>query len=71
MFTKRAGCILLIIFTTVSAFLFQSCRSEKATCEVNRNKKTNYKKKNRNNYGKVYNYKAKPVRKDYVIRNGR
>jgi hypothetical protein len=28
-------------------------------------------KKNKSNYGTRYGYKAKPVRKDYVIRNGR
>ncbi len=71
MITRRAISLLLpllVIFLSVS---FTSCKSEKATCEANRHSKVNKMKKNRSNYSTRYSYKAKPVRKDYVIRNGR
>jgi hypothetical protein len=46
-----------------------SCKSRKAGCEANGQYKTKKMKKNKSSYGTKYSYKAKPVRKPYVIRN--
>lgn len=68
---RQAIYIILSLFVIFAVVSFSSCKSEKATCEANRHSKVNKMKKNRSNYGAKYNYKPKPVRKDYVIRNGR
>jgi len=61
--------ISLVIFFTASTLV--SCKSRKAVCDANRSNKTLKIKKNRNQYKVRYDFKSKPVRKDYVIRNGR
>jgi hypothetical protein len=46
-----------------------SCKSRKAVCDANSQYKSQKIKKNRSNYNVKYGFKAKPVRKSYVIRN--
>ncbi len=48
-----------------------SCKSRMTLCNTNNQQKMVKIKKNRNNYNLRYNFKSKPVRKDYVIRNSR
>ena len=56
---------------TMFFFLFSgsSCKSRKAGCDANGQYKTKKMKKNKSGYGSRYGYKAKPVRKPYVIKN--
>jgi hypothetical protein len=60
----------LIVFITVIA-ISTSCKSRKSACVTNGPYKTQKMKKNKNKYGSRYGYKAKPVRKTYVIKNKR
>ncbi len=62
--------LLPIVFFTITPFL-SSCKSRKSICDANRVYQPKKLKKNKSNYGSKYNYKGKPVRKDYVLRNGR
>jgi hypothetical protein len=59
--------ILMISFSVAGS----SCKSRKASCEVNGTYKSKKMKKNKSSYGKRYGYKSKSVRKAYVIKNGR
>jgi len=68
---KKIIPVLLMLAVISIAGTFTSCKSEKATCEVNKQSKLKKMKKNRSNYGVRYEYKSKAVRKNYVIRNSR
>ncbi len=68
---KKIIPVLLLITAIPISGILTSCKSEKATCEVNKQSKLNKMKKNRSNYGVRYEYKSKAVRKNYVIRNSR
>lgn len=59
----------LIMFCLV--FTSYSCKSRKAGCDANGQNKVKKMKKNKSGYGTRYDYKAKPIRKHYVIRNSR
>jgi hypothetical protein len=63
--------LLLLLIVGMVPVLSYSCKSRESLCySVSYNKKYHH-KKNRSSYNKRYSYKAKPVRKDYVIKNGR
>ena len=61
--------LCMVIFTLV--FTGTSCKSRKAVCDANRQNKNLKMKKNKSGYGIKYGFKSKPVKKSYVIRNGR
>jgi hypothetical protein len=60
--------ILSFLFLGLGA-INTSCKSRKAVCDANSQYKSKKIKKNRSNYNVKYGFKAKPVRKTYVIRN--
>lgn len=57
----------LVFFTLV--FTTASCKSRKSICDANGQYNVKKHKKNKSGYGTRYDYKSKPVRKSYVIRN--
>jgi len=61
---------IILLFFIILVF-DASCKSGKAVCQSNRSYKPAKVKKNRSNYGVLYEFKSKPVKKDYVIRNVR
>jgi hypothetical protein len=66
---KRIISLVLSLLIFSLAFTGTSCKSRKAGCEANGQYQTKKHKKNKSRYGIKYNYKAKPVKKPYVIRN--
>jgi len=66
---KRVITIGLSAIILCIGFTESSCKSRKAGCDANGQFKTRKMKKNRSNYGVKYDYKSRPVRKNYVIRN--
>jgi hypothetical protein len=68
---KRIISIGLSLIIFCLAFTSSSCKSRKAGCDANGQYKTKKMKKNRSSYGTRYDYKNKPVKKSYVIRNSR
>ncbi len=61
--------LCLVIFLMFSTLV--SCKSRKALCEANRPDKVLKMKKNKSSYNTKFSFKTRPVRKAYVIRNGR
>lgn len=61
--------MILVIFSLGLAGT--SCQTRQAGTSSRGVSKTKQMKKNRNQYGKRYSLKAKPARKDYIIRNKR
>ncbi|MEI7898246.1 MAG: hypothetical protein WCJ26_14505 [bacterium] len=68
---KRTTSIGLSLIIFMLAFTAGSCKSRKAGCDANGQNKTMKMKKNKSRYSSRYEYKSKPVRKSYVIRNKR
>ena len=66
---KRLLSIFLSVLIFSLAFSGTSCKSRKAGCELNGQYQNKKHKKNKSRYGTRYGYKAKPVKKSYVIRN--
>ena len=64
-----------ILLTFISALLFisliASCKSNKYSCDANRSRSYSKMKKNKSNYGVLYEHKSKPVPKNYLIKNSR
>jgi|GEM_PF-924732 hypothetical protein len=68
---KQTISIGLILAVFLLVFGNSSCGSRMAVCDANQHGKSAKMKKNRSNYGVRYDYKSKPVGKNYLIRNGR
>lgn len=71
MHTKRVISIGLVLCFFMLTVATTSCKSRKGVCVSNGQSKSVKMKKNRSNYGKIYDFKSKPVGKSYVIRNRR
>ncbi len=71
--TLRRFYSFFIIAVLSGAFLIagSACKSRKSICESNKTYSTKKVKKNKSNYGVKYGFKAKPVKKNYVIKNRR
>lgn len=68
---KRIISIALTLIMLCAVVMGTSCKSRKASCYDNGQYKAKKLKKNKSGYGTRYSYKAKPVKKSYVIRNSR
>ncbi len=66
---KRMVSIGLTLIMFCLLFAGSSCKSRKAGCEANGQFKSKKMKKNKSNYGTKYDYKTRPVKKNYMIRN--
>ncbi len=71
MSTKRVISIGLSLIFFIMICITTSCNSGKAVCDSNHLGKPPKLKKNKSNYGVVYEHKSKPVGKNYVVRNRR
>jgi len=71
MHIKRIFYIGLSLIFFGLGFTNTSCKSRKALCDANSQYNVKKHKKNKSSYSTRYGYKSKPVRKSYVIRNGR
>jgi len=68
---QRFAYLIITIFFLIAGTGLSSCNSRKSICESNRVYQSKKIKKNKSQYNTRYSYKGKPVRKDYVLRNGR
>lgn len=68
---NRTFSIGLLIFSLLILSVSPGCKSRKGVCDANNQYSMKKMKKNRSNYGTRYEFKSKPVKKNYVIRNGR
>jgi len=68
---KRILVFGLILFLVCAGILGTSCTSRKSACYSDWQYKSKKLKKNRSNYGTIYDVKTKPVRKSYFISNKR
>ncbi len=68
---KRATYIGIVLGLFIMVCSMTACNSRMSTCDARGSGNSVKMKKNRSNYGAMYDYKAKPVGKNYVIRNGR
>jgi hypothetical protein len=68
---KRAVSVILSLVIFTMAFTGTSCKSRKSVCDSNHQSKAMKMKKNKSQYNVKYGYKSRPVRKAYVIRNGK
>jgi hypothetical protein len=71
MSAKRAISIVISLVFSLLVITGTSCKSRKSVCDSNKQSKTMKMKKNKSSYNVKYDFKSKPVKKAYVIRNGR
>jgi hypothetical protein len=69
--TVNGKIIISIIALMLGCFFLGGCKGSKSSCEVNRPRSYSKIKKNKSNYGVLYDHKTKAVPKNYMIRNGK
>ena len=68
---KNRKTLLTLTSALLLISMIASCKSNKYSCDANRSRSYSRIKKNKSNYGILYEHKSKPVPKNYLIKNSR